>query len=185
MANGMRMAMAADVRAMVNASVPSVLGMRNWRHLMISREKVERMTEAALLQKQGERGYMDVCKYRRRDYIALHLVVSWLCCSAAYVILTGILLLYIYGKNPDQYINLNVITQVAILWGMIYLMFCLVFCWITYLCYSERYDKAALWQVRYLRVLRGLKDYYYREAEAAFEDDGWTVRTEKGKTGRL
>lgn len=151
---------------------------------MISREKVRRMTEAALLQKQGQRSSMDICKYRKGDYLSLHLFVSWLSCTIAYLLMTGGLLVYLMGKNQDQYIDLTVLSQVAILWGMVYLLFCLAFCWITYLCYASRYRKAKRWQQKNQRALRGLMEYYNREAEPS-SDDSWTVGAEKGKIRRV
>lgn len=151
---------------------------------MISKEKVRRMTEVALLQKQGQRSSTDICKYRKKDYLALHFFVSWLSGTIAYLMMTGALLMYMMGKNPDQYFDLTVLSQVAILWGMIYLLFCLAFCWITYLCYASRYRKARRWQQKSQRALRGLMEYYNREAEPS-ADEGWTVGSEKGKTGRV
>lgn len=134
-----------------------------WRNVMIDQERVRRMTASALLQKQGERRYADICRYRRRDYISLQLFFTWLCVTAAYLLMTGVLLMYLFGKNPDRYIDLTDIGQIALLWGAVYLLCCLACGWISWLCSSARWMKAARWKRLYRSALRALEDCYAQE----------------------
>ena len=48
---------------------------------MISSEKIRCMTDVAMLWKKGKRREAEVCKYRRKDYIALHMFGVWVISS--------------------------------------------------------------------------------------------------------
>jgi len=150
---------------------------------MISSEKVRCMTDVALLQKKGMRGEAEACKYRQKDYVTLHMFAVWVSATAAWFLMTAALLLFIFGKNPDQYIAFETVGQVAVLWGMAYVLYCLIFFWVAWICYSTRYRKAKKWQRQYQYAVQCLEKYYMTSAESDNDDvndDVWLVSSEEG-----
>ncbi len=145
---------------------------------MISAEKVRHMTEVAMLLKKGERREAEVCKYRRKDYIALHMFGIWVSSTVAYFLITIVLLIFMLGKNPDQYIAFETMMQAALLWGMTYMIFCLGMQWLAWICYSARYKKSRIWQRKYHYALRMLEEYYNTPTEPEAEDD-WQIDMRK------
>lgn len=142
------------------------------------------MTAVAMLRKRGRRREAEACKYRQKDYIALHMFGIWVSATIAYFMMTGALLIFILGKNPDQYIAFETMGQVAILWGLVYVIFCLAFEWIAWICYSARYRKAKGWQRRYRYAVRRLEAYYNAPAEQESNDE-WLISAEEGNKKKL
>ncbi len=151
---------------------------------MVSIEKVRHMTAVALLWKKGEHREAEAVKYRQNDYVALHMFGIWISGSAAWILMTAALLIFVLGKDPDQYIAFETLGSIVLLWGMAYLIFCVILEWIAWMCYSVRYRNAKGWQRKYHYALRSL-ERYYSSPEEEEDDENWLVNTGEGSKERV
>lgn len=131
---------------------------------MISERKIRLMTNAAMLVKKGGREMETIGRYRRRDYIVLHMLIVWILSTVSYLLMTAALLVFLLGVDPDRCIAFEVFGQAAILWGIVYLVFCFVMSWIAYFCYGTRYEKARQWKKRCRAAVQSLEEYYREQA---------------------
>ena len=48
---------------------------------MISEEKIRMMTQAAMMKKREERRAIEICGYRKKDYVSFQMIKIWISLS--------------------------------------------------------------------------------------------------------
>lgn len=107
---------------------------------MINQEKVKDMTKMAVYESHGGDKELSVSAYRRKDYVALHLLLSFILGTISYVI---ILTVYIMS-HLDIVDNLNTIeniTHFGMIVGAIYVVFIVAFLVITFVWARKRHKR--------------------------------------------
>ena len=51
---------------------------------MIKEEKIRMMTQVAMIQKREERRAIEICGYRKKDYVSIQMIKIWICYTMAY-----------------------------------------------------------------------------------------------------
>lgn len=46
---------------------------------MIKEEKIRMMTQVAMIQKREERRAIEICGYRKKDYVSIQMIKIWIC----------------------------------------------------------------------------------------------------------
>ena len=54
---------------------------------MIKEEKISMMTQVAMIQKREERRSIEICGYRKKDYVSIQMIKIWICYTMAYLLL--------------------------------------------------------------------------------------------------
>ena len=54
---------------------------------MIKEEKIRMMTQVAMIQKREERRAIEICGYRKKDYVSIQMIKIWICYTMAYLLL--------------------------------------------------------------------------------------------------
>ncbi len=127
---------------------------------MIHQEKIRLMTNVALLAREGSRGKEAISRYKRRDYIILHIFIICLFATIADLMLTGAVLVQFAAADPKYYISFDRMLIGIALWLIVYLIFCSAMGIVAYLCYGRRYEEARRWKKRYRAALLALEEYY-------------------------
>lgn len=127
---------------------------------MISEEKVRLMTDVARFEKEEEHKAMSVCGYRRKDYIAVHMIGAWAAATLAYGILTCVVVVWAGGGSKASSIPLEQSAFVFAVWATVYVLLCAVVLAASCICYGRRYRMAAV-RMRYLKeCLLRMEDFY-------------------------
>lgn len=106
---------------------------------MINQEKVKDMTKMAIYESRGGDKELAISAYRRKDYVAMQLLKSFICGTISYVIL---LVFYLF-LELDRVDSLNSLAQVqsfGIGVLVLYLIFIAVFLCITYFWARKRHN---------------------------------------------
>ena len=53
---------------------------------MIKEEKIRMMTQVAMIQKREERRAIEICGYRKKDYVSIQMIKIWICYTMAYLL---------------------------------------------------------------------------------------------------
>ncbi len=128
---------------------------------MINQEKVKDMTKMAIYESHGGDKELAVSAYRRKDYVALQLLKTFILGTVSFVILT---LFYLFGKM-DTMESLSSITEAkpfAIGTVVLYVIFIAVFMLITFFLARRRYEycsaQAKSYSTELNRVARSYQD---------------------------
>lgn len=127
---------------------------------MIHQEKIRLMTNVALLAREGSRGKEAISRYKRRDYIILHIFIICFFTTIADLMLTGAVLIQYAAADPKHYVSFDMMCMWVALWVIVYLIVCSAMGIIAYLCYGRRYEEARRWKKRYRAALLALEEYY-------------------------
>lgn len=127
---------------------------------MINEEKIRMMTEIALLEKKEQRRAIEICGYRKKDYVSFQMVKTWACYTAAYMLITAVSLVCAGGSMQTASFWEDAFMQIVCVWAAGYLVLLAAVLTAARRCYSRRYRAAAV-VVRLLRHhLMALEDYY-------------------------
>lgn len=127
---------------------------------MIDKEKICMMTRIALIKEREKRNALEICGYRKKDYVSFQVIKVWLCSTAAYLLMLATLLVYEAGKEPALVLSGQVIKKSIVIAVVLYLWLEAVLIITAKRCAAKRYRRSAA-TVRILRqYLMGLQDYY-------------------------
>ena len=127
---------------------------------MISEEKVRMMTQAAMVKKREERRAIEICGYRKKDYVSFQMIKVWVCYTAAYLLLTVVGAICTGGGMRMASYPEYMLVIVACIWIAGYLGFLTAALVMARRCYSKRYRIAASLVRAYRQQLLALEDYY-------------------------
>jgi len=124
---------------------------------MIDMKKVYYMTEAAVFEEKEKDDALKIVKYRRKDYIVLHIILVFLSVTAAYAILVGGTLFLIVMAHDE--IVLNVGQMVIILAGIVllYIVILSFYYIVSHKYYGDKHVKARQKVKNYLDILREIE----------------------------
>lgn len=127
---------------------------------MIDEEKIRMMTQAAMIQKKEERRAIEICGYRKKDYVSFQMMKIWLSYTAAYLLITFTGIVFAGGGMRAASLAEQTLILIVCVWIVGYLGFLTAALVMARKCYSRRYRTAAV-TVRLLRQhLMALEDYY-------------------------
>lgn len=107
---------------------------------MIERERIIKMTKAALYEQKEKKHALYRMRFFKNDYVTLHMLVVWFCITIAYVIIGLISLLYLV-ESPINY-SMNQWILFAIIAVVAYIIIVIVYLLIAWNVYAERYENA-------------------------------------------
>ena len=108
---------------------------------MLNEERVVLMTKLASYEQKKGKKNMKISKYFRSDYLMMQMLKTLVCTTIAYVILTGLYLIYHLEEITENLYSMDLIgfvQQILMRYGV----FVVVSCVFTYIVYSYRYRKA-------------------------------------------
>ena len=145
---------------------------------MISEEKIRMMTQAAMLKKGEERRAMEICGYRKKDYVSFQMIKVWFCYTVAYLLLSLTGMVCTGGGMQAVSLPEHILIIAVCLWIVTYLLLLTVALIVTRHCYSKRYRAAAILVREYRQKLLALEDYY---AERSLANDSSAGVSAKNK----
>lgn len=148
---------------------------------MINREKTELMNRAALCDAQAKRGEKSIARWRRRDYLAVHLFLAWCSATAAYACLFTLWGLYEAGRMAEETISRSFLSRSAEACLLVYLVYIIIMMLIYHHIYSERYRRARAWQRGSQHALEALELWY----EKNDRDSGTGTAAEAERDGGI
>ena len=127
---------------------------------MINEEKIRMMTQAAMIQKREERRAIEICGYRKKDYVSFQMMKIWISYTVAYFLLSITGIICAGGGMKAASLSEHTLIVIICVWLACYLGFLTAALVMARKCYSKRYRTAAV-TVRLLRQhLMALEDYY-------------------------
>ena len=108
---------------------------------MLNEERVILMTKLASYEQKKGKKNIRINKYFRSDYLVMQMLKTLFCTTIAYALMIGLYLLYHFEELTENLYQMDLIgfvKQIVMLYGV----FLVVSCVITYLVYSYRYVKA-------------------------------------------
>ncbi len=126
---------------------------------MISEEKIRMMTQAAMMKKREERRAIEICGYRKKDYVSFQMIKIWISYTAAYLLLTLVGIVCMGGSMEMASFSEHTLLMIIALWVIAYLGFMITALVIARHCYSRRYRTAAVLVRQYRQQLMELGDF--------------------------
>ncbi len=145
---------------------------------MISEEKIRMMTQAAMLKKREERRAMEICGYRKKDYVSFQMIKVWFCYTVAYVLLSLTGMICTGGGMQKVSFPEHILIIAVCIWLGAYLLLLIVALILARRCYSRRYRAAASLVREYRQKLMALEDYY---TERSLSNDSSAGASAKSK----
>ena len=133
---------------------------------MINEEKIRMMTQAAMMKKKEERRAIEICGYRKKDYVSFQMIKIWISYTAAYLLLTFAGMVCTGGGMKMASFSERTLLTIAVIWIIAYLGFLLAALVMARRCYSKRYRAAAILVRQYRQQLMALEDYYTERSQA-------------------
>lgn len=127
---------------------------------MIDQKKVKLMTKAAIFEKKERREVMEIMCYRRQDYIVLHVILSWICAAIMVGIVVGLTAVYMVSKGAQILYQPSYLKMLLIIGFVLFFMFSLIYCFLVYWYYAERYTNAEKKFKQYEEILKKLNEFY-------------------------
>ena len=122
---------------------------------MLNEERVILMTKLASYEQKKGKKNIRISKYIRSDYLVMQMLKTLLCTTIAYALLAGLYLLYHFEELTENLYQMDLIgfvKQIVMLYGV----FVVVTCVITYIVYSYRYTAARKSLKEYMNRLKKL-----------------------------
>lgn len=145
---------------------------------MISEEKIRMMTQVAMIKKREERRAIEICGYRKKDYVSFQMIKIWLCYTAAYLLLTAAGVVCTGGGMQAVSLSEHTLLEIVSIWVMGYFCFLMAALVMARRCYSRRYRAAAIVVRQYRQQLMALEDYYTERSQV---NDGAVGASAKDK----
>lgn len=127
---------------------------------MIQKEKVKLMTKMAIFEKKEYTKAMEIMRYRRQDYIALHVILSWICAVISVGFIVALMAFYIISKGSQILFQPSYLKVTAIIGFVLFIMFSFIYCFLTYWHYVEQYEEAEKKFKEYKEMLDQLNQFY-------------------------
>ena len=129
---------------------------------MINENKVKVMAHIATFEEKERKRAMKIEKYDKKDYVSLHVIITWVGASIGFFLLLGIILLSQVSMGIFNMTFMQ-LAMVAIAIGLTYILFSAIYVKISYDMYSKKYDKAKESMKKYSFYLKRLNRLYDRE----------------------
>lgn len=136
---------------------------------MINEEKIRLMTDVALFEKRNRAEISD-CRYRRRDFFAMHSLRIWTILTLVYGGILLLAVLYAAGEGIQLIMVDDSLIQGVLWWGIGYVIFCFAGFLSTGVYLRRRYARAVAGMHRLKELLRCLEEYY-RERSSSNDND--------------
>ena len=118
---------------------------------MVDITKVYYMTEAALFEKKHTDDVIKIVKYRRKDYILLHMLMVLLAATVGYAL--------VIMSESELVLTVGQAVGIAAAVAVVYLVILISYYVISHKYYGEKHVRAREQVTEYLDILNDLKDY--------------------------
>lgn len=137
---------------------------------MLNKERIRLMTKLAVYEQGEGKEYIPISRYRRKDYVAVQLIKTYICSTIAFGILFLLQILYeaetwletLYQMDYQEY-AIDILIQ--------YLIFTAVYQAIAWVMYSRRYQKGQKNLKHYQSRLKKVEKLYEREEKLLPPED--------------
>ena len=129
---------------------------------MLNEQRVILMTQLAMHEKREGKENKAIGTFFRSDYIGLRLIGSVISATISFALGFGLYVLYDSEQFVDSIYRADV-AQLAMNILIYYVVFVVVYCLISYICFAVRYRKARNRLKVYFNNLRRLQVLYQRE----------------------
>ncbi len=126
---------------------------------MINEERTKLMTRLALYESKKGKKELQITRYFPGDYVAIHLLWSFMCGTIAFIIVCGLWALYNIEKLMLELFSMDIM-NFAIDILVIYIIFIGIYLAICYSYISYRYNKYKKRVNKYLLKLKELYKHY-------------------------
>ena len=128
----------------------------------MNQERVRLMTRLAAYEQDKGKDYMKMDQYFRKDYLALHMIKTFLCSTLAFAVL---FLLSVCYRMEDWFQELYQGDYTGYLVKLVaeYVLFVLFYQIVAWIVYSLRYKKGHKLQRQYHSQLKKLEKIYEKE----------------------
>ena len=126
---------------------------------MVDITKVYYMTEAALFEKKHTDDVIKIVKYRRKDYILLHMLMVLLAATVGYALVIGAVLFLVIMSESELVLTVGQAVGIAAAVAVVYLVILITYYVISHKYYGEKHVRAREQVTEYLDILNDLKDY--------------------------
>ena len=130
---------------------------------MIKEEKIRMMTQVAMIQKREERRAIEICGYRKKDYVSIQMIKIWICYTMAYLLLTLIGVICMGNGTQAVSFSRQVLIRIGCIWVVGYLGFLTAVL-------------ATILVRQYRQYLMALEDYYTERSQINDSSAGTTAK---------
>lgn len=140
---------------------------------MVNEERLCHMIKMAEFDKNQGKKCRPMIQYARKDYISLHLLVSFVTGSLCYALLVGIGVLYSAESFLARLNQMDI--RAALTWLLVtYLLFMMLYMGATYIVYHVKYTAGRRRVKQYYLHVRKVNQMYEREERLRVSDEkGW------------
>lgn len=129
---------------------------------MLNKDRIRLMTRLAVYEQGEGKEYIPMSRYRRKDYVAVQMIKTYICSTIAFGILSLLRILYeaetwletLYQMDYQEY-AIDILIQ--------YLFFTVVYQAIAWVIYSRHYQKGQKNLKQYHSRLKKVEKLYERE----------------------
>lgn len=141
---------------------------------MISEERVRRMFQLAVYDehKRKKKKEKKTTQYYQKDYISMEMIKSFVYGTIAFLIIIGMLGIYLMQKGTEWLDTTRSIVGLVIVLAILYIAFIVAFLVLTYKMYSARYANEKLRLKEYQKILQEVNELY-EEEDAGRTPDEW------------
>lgn len=141
---------------------------------MISEERVRRMFQLAVYDehKRKKKKEKKTTQYYQKDYISMEMIKSFVYGTIAFLIIIGMLGIYLMQKETEWLDTTRSIVGLVIVLAILYIAFIVAFLILTYKVYSARYANEKLRLKEYQKILQEVNELY-EEEDAGRTLDEW------------
>ncbi len=143
---------------------------------MISEEKIRMMTQAAMMKKREERRAIEICGYRKKDYVFFQMIKIWISYTAAYLLLTLVGIVCTGGGMKMVSFSEHTLITITVIWIIAYLGFLTAALVMARRCYSRRYRTAAVLVRQYRQQLMTFEDFCTERSQANDSSAGTSAK---------
>lgn len=147
---------------------------------MLNEKKIRYMTKAAAYETGAEKKNIDICNFRRTDYLGLQMIKS----AVAYTVSFALLLfLWAGGRIEEVLLKLTHADYVGAMLktaAVFYVLGLVLYEIAVYVYFSQKYQKAKISVAKYQKHLKHISEFYERQTaeEPPAEELG---KTDEGK----
>lgn len=129
---------------------------------MINEEKVKQLYRVALREQEEEKRHRQIGRYYRNDYIAKEMLKSIFTGTMAYLFMSALWLASDW-RNVLERISAKEYVSIGMPVALIYVVYMIVYMWITYMVYKANYEESSKRIKKYEKELMHLNRMYEEE----------------------
>ena len=131
---------------------------------MINEERVKELYHVALYDSKERKMHQQVSQYFKRDYVGKEILKSFFTGTIAFLLILGLMVLYVAQDFVDSINSLD-FEELGVKIGISYLIFILLYLFVTWVVYAFRYVTERKKLKKYGEHLKNVNRMYVREGK--------------------